>query len=268
MKYAILIYETDKDFALRTADSPEGEAYYAGHGAYCQALAKAGVFGGGLPLTPSEMGAKTIRVRDGKTVVQDGPYADTKEQLGGFALVEADNLDRALEWAARCPCASTGAAEVRPRLQMPPTPAPPAKRGDATHVLLICANATGAGPKTPEEGEAIMHKYFAYIAAIGEVDGPAAGLAALAEIPEAEVETYQPYWATRAHLLARAGRTDEARAAYKQAIGLAEDAAARDFLRGRAAALGDGEPGGIGAASPELPRGARVPPAESAEGDR
>jgi RNA polymerase sigma-70 factor (ECF subfamily) len=75
-------------------------------------------------------------------------------------------------------------------------------------------------------------------AAVGEVEGPDAGLAVLAEIPEGKIAGYQPYWATRAHLLARTGRSAEARAAYDQAVGLSEDAAAREFLKRRAKALG------------------------------
>lgn len=92
-------------------------------------------------------------------------------------------------------------------------------------------------------------------AAIGEAVGADAGLAALMEIPEDRVEAYQPYWATRAHLLARAARWGEARAAYERAIGLAEDPAARDFLRRRAASLGDGS-------VVEADRGDRVPKAQ------
>ncbi len=168
MKYAILIYETDKDFANRTTETAEGKAYYAGHGAYCQALIGAGAFHGGFPLHPPKLGATTLRVRDGKPLIEDGPYADTKEQLGGLCVIEAENLDRALEWAARCPCASTGAAEVRPLPPMPPMPAPEHPAEDATHVVLIYANATADGPKTEAEGEAVMQTYFAYTAALRE----------------------------------------------------------------------------------------------------
>ena len=62
--------------------------------------------------------ASTIRVRDGKSQVLDGPYAETKEQLGGYYLIEAETLDAAIEWAARCPGAAHGAIEVRPLWQM------------------------------------------------------------------------------------------------------------------------------------------------------
>jgi hypothetical protein len=67
----------------------------------------------GSPLQPDTSGT-TVRVKDGRRHVQDGPYADTKEQLGGFLILELPTLDAALEWAARCPTARTGAVEIRP----------------------------------------------------------------------------------------------------------------------------------------------------------
>jgi hypothetical protein len=72
---------------------------------------------GGAGLQPPPLGT-TVRERDGKRHVQDGPYADTKEQLGGFYEIDVPDLDTALDWAARCPSASTGAVEVRPNLSM------------------------------------------------------------------------------------------------------------------------------------------------------
>jgi hypothetical protein len=76
-------------------------------------LQKAGVIVGGERLRPSASGT-TVRVADGKTKVLDGPYAETKEQLGGFYMIEVPDLDAALSWAARCPGASHGVMEVRP----------------------------------------------------------------------------------------------------------------------------------------------------------
>ncbi len=84
---------------------------------YTEAMIKAGAFVGGDRLERSGT-ATTARVRDGKTQVLDGPYADTKEQLGGYYLIEAPNLDAALSWAARCPGAATGVMEVRPVVSM------------------------------------------------------------------------------------------------------------------------------------------------------
>ena len=81
--------------------------------AYYTALVDAGVYVGGDPLEVPETGT-TIRIKEGKRRVQDGPYADTKEQLGGFTIVELPSLDAALDWAARCPAASYGVVEVRP----------------------------------------------------------------------------------------------------------------------------------------------------------
>jgi hypothetical protein len=167
MQYAILICETPDDFALRGATGQKADAYQAGWGAYAQALGEAKAVVGGKALTAPATSV-VVRTRGGKIQVQDGPYADTKEQLGGFMLIEAENLDRALEWAARAPCASTGAAEVRPVTALPPAASPPAGPDEITHVLLIYANATDEGPKTREEGEAVMQAYFAYSAALRE----------------------------------------------------------------------------------------------------
>ena len=112
MQYALLIYEKPADFARRE-DDPEQDPYIGAWRAYHKALVEAGVYAGGNPLDAPETGT-TIRQRDSKRLIQDGPYASTKEQLGGFVLLELPSLDAALEWAARCPAASHGAVEVRP----------------------------------------------------------------------------------------------------------------------------------------------------------
>lgn len=110
MKYAILVYETEQDSANRAIHMPA-------YNAYSQALAEAGVMAGGAALHPSHTGT-TIRLQNGQRHVQDGPYADTKEQLGGFFLIDVPDLDAALDWAARCPAASNCAVEVRPLVPM------------------------------------------------------------------------------------------------------------------------------------------------------
>ena len=111
MKFVLLIYEKPEDFARREG---AGSAEYVGAWrAYHKAIVEAGIFAGGHPLDAPETGT-TLRRRDGKRQIQDGPYAGTKEQLGGFTLLELSSLDAALEWAARCPAASYGAVEVRP----------------------------------------------------------------------------------------------------------------------------------------------------------
>jgi hypothetical protein len=110
MKYAILVYETEQDFTDR-------EKYMPAYNAYSQALVEAGVAAGGAALYPGHT-ATTLRLQNGQRKVQDGPYADTKEQLGGFFIIDVADLDTALDWASRCPAASNCAVEVRPLLPM------------------------------------------------------------------------------------------------------------------------------------------------------
>ncbi len=119
MQFAVVVYETAEEIAKR--ESPEhAGAYWAAYTAYAKALAEAGVAAGGAGLHPPAT-ATTVRLRGGKRHIQDGPFADTKEQLGGFFVIEVGDLDTALEWAAKCPAASTGSVEVRPMLPRPPS---------------------------------------------------------------------------------------------------------------------------------------------------
>jgi hypothetical protein len=111
MQFALLIYESPEAFATRTKE--EIDPYVGAWRAYYKALVDAGVYLGGDPLEVPETGT-TLRLTEGKRRVQDGPYADTKEQLGGFIVLELPSRDAALDWAARCPTASAGAVEVRP----------------------------------------------------------------------------------------------------------------------------------------------------------
>ena len=111
MQFALLIYESTEAFAMRKND--ESDPYLGAWRAYYKALLEAGIYGGGDALEVPETGT-TIRVEKGKRRVQDGPYAETKEQLAGFLMLELPSLDAALDWAARCPAASVGAVEVRP----------------------------------------------------------------------------------------------------------------------------------------------------------
>ena len=117
MQYMIAFRETADDAASRE-DPKRAEAYWGGWMAYIKAIEATGFVRGGAGLQPPATGS-TVRVRDGKRAIQDGPYADSKEQLGGFFLLEVDKLDIALEWAARAPCAATGSVEVRPCLPPP-----------------------------------------------------------------------------------------------------------------------------------------------------
>jgi hypothetical protein len=111
VKYALLIYENPEKFAVR--DRPEDQPYFGAWRAYHQALLDAGVYVAGEPLHAPDTGT-TVRHRDGKKHIQDGPYASTKERLAGFILLELPSLDAALDWASRCPATAVGAVEVRP----------------------------------------------------------------------------------------------------------------------------------------------------------
>ncbi len=116
MKYAILIYSGED--AGPAMGTPEQAAEMQEWFAYTDALHQAGVFVAGEPLQGRET-ATTVRVRDGEKVTTDGPYAETKEILGGFYLIDVDNLDEALEWAARVPSSRYGSTEVRPLMEIP-----------------------------------------------------------------------------------------------------------------------------------------------------
>jgi len=112
MQYALLIYESPEAFARR--ETNDDDTYVSAWRAYYKAAVESGAYvEGGIPLHVPETGT-TVRVTAGKCSVQDGPYAGTKEQLGGFMLLDLPSLDAALEWAARCPAAAYGAVEVRP----------------------------------------------------------------------------------------------------------------------------------------------------------
>jgi hypothetical protein len=116
MQYLLMIARED---AYMTEASPQQrETTMTAFMAYTRALREAGVLLGGNALQPSTT-ATTVRVRDGQTQVLDGPFVDTKEQLGGYYLIDVPDLDAALSWAARCPGASFGAMEVRPIMETP-----------------------------------------------------------------------------------------------------------------------------------------------------
>ena len=111
MEYLLLIHNDPAGLAALTpAQQTDGIAAYV---AYTDALRKAGVYVGSNRLQ-SVSTATTVRVTDGKTQLVNGPYAEVKEELGGYYLIDVPDLDAALSWAARCPGASYGAIEVRP----------------------------------------------------------------------------------------------------------------------------------------------------------
>ena len=111
MRYFMLIYESPED--LNRRDHLEGDQYVAAWRAYYKALVGAGVYVSGAPLRPAAT-ATTMRLKDGRRHVQDGPFAEAKEELGGFMILELPSLDAALDWAARCPAAAKGVLEIRP----------------------------------------------------------------------------------------------------------------------------------------------------------
>ena len=111
MQYLLMIHQDEK--AMQAASKEEANARFAAYGAYTKATKEVGAYVGGDRLHPSST-ATVVRVKDGKTRVLNGPYAEIKEQLGGYYLIEAPDLDAAISWAARCRGASQGAIEVRP----------------------------------------------------------------------------------------------------------------------------------------------------------
>jgi hypothetical protein len=111
MDYLLLLYSNENGWSSMTKE--QQQQGYAAYMAYTEALKKAGAYKASQRLQPIAT-ATTVRVADGKSQVLDGPYVDSKEQLGGFYLIEAPDLDSALAWAARCPGAGHGTIEVRP----------------------------------------------------------------------------------------------------------------------------------------------------------
>lgn len=111
MQYLLMLYADESGWSkMSRAEQEQGVAAY---GAYTQALKTAGVLVGSNRLKDTDT-ATTVRLVNGKSQVLDGPYVDSKEQLGGYYLIEAPTLDEALTWAARCPGAGHGTIEVRP----------------------------------------------------------------------------------------------------------------------------------------------------------
>ncbi len=113
MQYMLLIYSPNPS---PTAALPR-EQQFAPWAAYTKALRDAGALVAGDKLAAAAT-ATTVRLQHGAPQVQDGPYAATKEELGGYYIIEAPDLDRALDWAAKCPASAYGAVEVRPLEQV------------------------------------------------------------------------------------------------------------------------------------------------------
>ena len=116
MQYLMMLYLDEASWPkMSKSEQEQGAAAYT---AYTQALITAGAMKGGNRLQPSTT-ATTVRKTNGKAQVLDGPYVDSKEQLGGYYLIDVPDLDAALSWADRCPAAGHGIVEVRPVWSMP-----------------------------------------------------------------------------------------------------------------------------------------------------
>jgi hypothetical protein len=111
MQYLLMIYGDEEK--MRAIPKEDASKMLPAYAAYTEALKTAGVLLGGNRLQFSS-NATTVRIRDGKTKVLNGPYAEAKEQLAGYYLIDVADMDSALSWASRCPGASTGTIEVRP----------------------------------------------------------------------------------------------------------------------------------------------------------
>ncbi len=115
-QYMLLIYDDEAQRATATEQDMAGlmQEYVA----YTDSLTQRGAMKEGAALDPIST-ARTVRVRDGQALVVDGPFAETKEQLGGFYMIECDTIDQAIEAAKMCPGAKYGSVEVRPVMQVP-----------------------------------------------------------------------------------------------------------------------------------------------------
>ena len=115
MKYLLMIYASEQEEDAMPAD--DTARVLQAYGAYTDALIAAGALQAGERLRPVT-DATSVRVRAGKTEVSNGPFAETREQLGGYYVIDVPDLDAALTWAARCPSSSYGTIEVRPVWEM------------------------------------------------------------------------------------------------------------------------------------------------------
>ncbi len=115
MKFMVLLYENEENW--NKLSETEQQEIFSAHMAFTEAAKAAGVLGGGEPLEPHTT-ATTLRRRNGRLTQTDGPFAETKEQLGGFYILECKDLDEATEWAAKIPEVDRGSVEIRPIMSM------------------------------------------------------------------------------------------------------------------------------------------------------
>jgi len=133
MRYMMLIYSIEDPNGLAPEEKKQ---VWEAHSRVMQEAGRKGVLRGAEPLSPTTT-ATTVRVQDGKTLVTDGPFAETKEQLAGYYIIDCENLDEAIEWAAKIPTACKGGGgciEVRP---MPGLPARPQPDAVADHAAIL-----------------------------------------------------------------------------------------------------------------------------------
>jgi hypothetical protein len=115
MRYMLLIYDREVDWA-KLSQQDQGQIFQE-YGVFTDGIRKSGHYVAGDPLQPTST-ATTVRVRNGKTVTTDGPFAETREQLGGYYIIQAKDLDEASGIASRVPTSRTGSIEVRPIMEM------------------------------------------------------------------------------------------------------------------------------------------------------
>lgn len=116
MKYMLSIYADESDYASATPE--QIQQVVEGYNAFTQEVRDKGIFLAGEGIQPTST-ATTVRVRDGETLTTDGPFAETKEQMNGFYVLECNDLDEAIEWAGKIPDAARGSIEVRPVMEYP-----------------------------------------------------------------------------------------------------------------------------------------------------
>ena len=114
MRYALLIYASEQDWASQSEE--QAQAQFQDYMSFTKDIVDRGLMAGGEALQPTAT-ATTVRVRDGETLTTDGPFAETKDQLGGFYLVDCKDLDEAIEVAARIPDVRGGSIEIRPIME-------------------------------------------------------------------------------------------------------------------------------------------------------
>ena len=117
MQYMLMMY-----FDEQSLSEAERQKCYLESAAFARELHAAGKYVAASPLYPTST-ATSVRVTEGKRVITDGPFAETREQLGGFFVVDADNLDEAIEIAAQIPASRWGGVEIRPMIEVPELPA-------------------------------------------------------------------------------------------------------------------------------------------------